>query len=53
LSGSDWTNLLQYQPQFSKYCDWNKLNDSDWKILEKYTPLLLDNTEFQNLNNNE
>ena len=40
LSGENWRDFLDAQPQWADKCDWDKLNDDDWEYLLLMHPQL-------------
>jgi hypothetical protein len=39
-SGIIWSRLLKEHPEFAKYCDWQKLDNTDWIYLLRFQPHL-------------
>lgn len=38
VKGSTWSLILVNNPQMANYCDWGKLDESDWKFLLRSQP---------------
>lgn len=53
LSGSDWAELLRFQPRFADKCDWKKLNGEDWQVLLARQPQFADKCEWEKLDGHQ
>ena len=53
LTGCNWAWLLKWKPELEDLCDWNKLNDDDWKSLLGQYPKYTNKRDWAQLDGKE
>ena len=53
LNGWGWSWLLSHQPQFAKYCNWDKLDGFNWNYLLSKQPQFAKYCNWNKLDRND